>query len=278
MDMKIKLNRPTARELGFLFKKRNKCEPPPESKIYHCKTPSPVNAVPEFDPMGGVLIAYPGTIARPRNQIQLPPAGPRAFGIPEELMILMEQLDSGQPVRIFIMCADQDQKSYVINSLTATAASKKLKFDPNLIHFVAWDTDTYWTRDYGPWWIYNKTTGYFGIAKHLYTSLGGGSVGLVEGAEKVNPMEGSGIFRPNDDYGADKLSDFLNAPIRKWNNANWNNSKKLPPINVHNWYNTGLLDVGGNYMVTGDGIIASSYLVATQNELPVYIEDQTTDS
>jgi len=30
-------------------------------------------------------------------------------------------------------------------------------------------------------------------------------------------------------------------------------------------------------MVTGDGIIASSYLVATQNELPVTEEEQTTD-
>ena len=227
--------------------------------------------------MGGVLIAYPSTVTQPQNQIQLSLTGPRVFGIPNDLIIRMQQADSRQPVHIFIMCADLDQQCVVIDSLTATAKSENLQFDPKLIHFVPWDTDTYWTRDYGPWWVQNKHTDYFGIAKHVYTTLGGGSVGLVEGAEGVDPNVGSGIFRPNDDYGADKFSDYLNAPIRVWNGATWNATKKLPPIDVHNWYFTGLLDVGGNYMVTGDGIIASSYLVAAQNELPVRKEAQTTD-
>ena len=73
-----------------------------------------------------------------------------------------------------------------------------------------------------------------------------------------------------------RFSDWLNAPIRKWNGAEWN-KRKNDPIPVHNWYYTGLLDVGGNYMVTGNGLIASSYLVAKQNELPVHEEDQVTD-
>jgi agmatine deiminase len=278
-------------ELGLLFKKHTQCDPPPKSKIYHCDKSSPVDAVPEFDPMGGVLIAYPGTITRSKEQIQLPPNGPRTFGIPNDLIIRMQQLDSELPVHIFILCADPEKQKEVIDSLNTTAQTENLKFDPDLIHFVPWDTDTYWTRDYGPWWVYNKHTRYFGIAKHLYTSLGGGSVGLVEGAENVNPREGSGIFRPNDDYAATKLADYLNAPIRKWNEATWPPltccekeqnkkqaiSKHLLPINTNNWYETGLLDVGGNYMVTGDGIIASSYLVATQNELPVSQEDRITD-
>ena len=38
-----------------------------------------------------------------------------------------------------------------------------------------------------------------------------------------------------------------------------------------------MLDVGGNYMTTGDGIVASSYLVATQNELPLRTDNQTPD-
>jgi len=274
---KIKSHRPTPSELGHFFEMRNVgCEPPPKSKIYSCDKPSPVRAIAEYEPMGGVLIAYPGTIAP--SEKQLPPTGPREFGIPNELIIRMQQADSELPVQIFIMCDDQGQRSKVIDDLTATAASSKgLKFDPDLIHFVPWDTDTYWTRDYGPWWVYNKGTGYYGIANHIYTTLGGGSVGLVEGAEGVDPMEGSGIFRPNDEYGAIRFSDFLNAPIRKWNKAEWNKIKKLPPIDVHNWYCTGLLDVGGNYMVTSNSIIASSYLVATQNELPVHKEEQTTD-
>jgi len=287
MPKKYQYAKPTAQRLAGLFKKINKCSPPPAHKEYTCDTPQPVNAVAEFAPMGGVLIAYPGTIPPPANEKQLPPSGLRAFGIPNELIVRMQQLDSnGDPVRIFIMCDDESQLPIINKSLQETATQLNIPFDPSLVHLVPWDTDTYWTRDYGPWWIKNEITGYFGIAKHIYTTLGGGSVGMVEGAEHVSPHEGSGIFRPNDDAGATKFSDYLNAPIRKWNGAEWSNGKKndgetkyvkLPPIKTHNWYFTGLLDVGGNYMTTGDGTTASSYLVATQNELPVESEEQTTN-
>ncbi len=260
----------------LLFEKRTKCEKPKKSKIYRCKKDSPVRAVAEFEPMGGVLISYPGTDTRKKDHIQLPPNGSRSFGIPNELIVRMQQADSKNPVHIFIFCADKSVQSDVIEDLANTAKSLKIKFDPKLIEFILWDTDTFWTRDYGPWWIEYKDVKRFGIAKHLYTSLGGGSVGMVEGAEHVNPREGSGIFRPNDDYAAVKVSDFLNAPVRSWNKACWNKTKKLKDITPHDWFDTGLLDVGGNYMVTGNGIIASSYLVATQNELPIDNESRIT--
>lgn len=277
MSKKIKLSRPTPKELGTLFKSKTKCNPPISSKIYYSNKSSPVRAIAEFEPMGGVLISYPGTIAPKKGHEQLPPESPRAFGIPNELIIKMQQADSAVPVHIFIMCDDSSERSKIIDTLSAEAGDNGLKFNPDLIHLVPWDTDTYWTRDYAPWWVENKHTGHLAIAKHIYTSLGGGSVGLIEGAENVNPREGNGIFRDNDDYGAVKFSDFLNAPIRKWNKAEWSGDKKLDHIPPHNWYFTGLLDVGGNYMVNGKGIIASSYLVATQNELPVYTDDQTED-
>jgi hypothetical protein len=70
----------------------------------------------------------------------------------------------------------------------------------------------------------------------------------------VAAREGLGIFRPNDDAGAERISDYLNAPIRAWDAARWH-GKRLPEIPAHNWYCTGLLEVGGNYMVTGDGRI-----------------------
>ncbi len=257
------LRRPAPRQLGLEFQARTKCPPPPASVIYHNDTPSDVTAIPEYAPMGGVLIAYPGTVPPPKGHEQLPPASPRAFGIPNALIVLMQQNDSKDPVHIFVMCDDASTRPTIIQELQQTAKQLNTTFDADHLHLVPWDTDTYWTRDYGPWWIQNQKTGMYGIAKHIYTSLGGGSVGLVEGAEDVDPREGLGIFRPNDDAGAVKFSDYLNAPIRKWNK-----SKISPPIPVHNWYFTGLLDVGGNYMATGSGIIASSYLVATQNELP----------
>lgn len=283
MQRVYSFSKPNARQLSAMYKAINKTEAPPTHETYTCDTESPIHAVAEFAPMGGVLISYPGTIAPPVDKKQLPPSGPRSFGIPNELIVRMQQADSDDPVHIFILCDDNTQLPIIIKSLEETANEMKIPFMPELVHLVPWDTDTFWTRDYGPWWVKHNKSSYYGIAKHIYTSLGGGSVGMVEGAEHVDPREGSGIFRPNDDAGASKFSDFLNAPIRKWNEARWSDGKysdnktkfkKLPHIKPHNWYFTGLLDVGGNYMTNGEGIIASSYLVATQNELPVNTEEQ----
>lgn len=262
--------RPTPEALAHLFEEQTGLtfEPPP-SAIYENDRSSPVLALPEYTDSGGVLIAYPGTVAQPTAHIQLPPTSPRMFGIPDELIVRMQQADTGHPVHVFVLCDDSDELPLLQHHLGEVAEQMKLPYDPDLLHLVPWDTDTYWTRDYGPWWVLNRHTGRFGVAKHVYTSLGGGSVGLVEGAEHVTPREGLGIFRPNDDAAAVKFSDYLNSPIRAWNAARWN-KEQLPPIDTHNWYFTGLLDVGGNFMATGDGRLASTYLVATQNQLPVH--------
>lgn len=283
MSNELKLTRPTPRELTSRFKLLNQCDAPSANKTYKCDTPSPIRAVAEYEEMGGVVISYIGTLTPQSDHIQLPPYGPRTFGIPNDLIIKMQQLDESEkePVHIFIFCADKNEKDNIIQSLKETAIEKKLSFDPELIHLIPWDTDTYWTRDFSPWWVKFKDkenseeSERYAISKHIYTTLGGGSVGMVGGAEEVNPREGSGIFRCNDDYGAVKISDFLNAPIRKWNKSQWSAEKKLEQIPVHNWFFSGLLNVGGNYMVTRDGVIASSYLVATQNELPTDTEPES---
>jgi agmatine deiminase len=276
--MKLKLkHRPSAQVRALQYRLATRNAQPPTNKTYENNTPSPVKAVAEFEPMGGLVIAYPGTVSQNHDHIQLPPGGPRAFGIPNELIVRAQQNDSKQPVHIFILCADLDERANIIKDLQKTADELKIQFKPDNVHLVPWDTDTYWTRDYAPWWIYNEKTANYGIVKHGYTTLGGGSVGLVEGAEGVDPRQGLGIFRPNDDFGAVKLSDYIYGPIRKWNNAEWPIKQKLPPIKEHDWYYLGLLDVGGNYMVTGTGAIASSYLVATQNEIPFGTTANNTD-
>ncbi|CAH2904750.1 MAG: hypothetical protein PPHEMADM_5618 [uncultured Paraburkholderia sp.] len=215
-DQKL-LNRPSPQQLAAYFLARTGCEHPPPSRIYHNDTPSPVTAVPEFADMGAVLLAYPGTVPPRTGHSQEAPCGPRSFGIQNELIVRMQQNDTAKPVHIFVMCADLDQRDNIAHDLQQTADKLSLKFDRDHLHLIAWDTDTFWTRDYGPWWVYDSKNDTYAIAKHTYSTLGGDSVGLIEGAENVNPLEGLGIFRPNDDYGAVKLSDFLNAPIRKWN-------------------------------------------------------------
>jgi len=273
--------RPTPRQLAMAFQSQVGTAPPPASQIYRDDTPQPVSAIPEYAPMGGVLIAYPGVQAPPTTRAQLTPSGPRAFGIPDELIVRMQQNDTSNPVHIFVLCDDVAMKPVIDASLAAEAERLQLTYYPTHLHLVPWDTDTFWTRDFGPWWMRNNVTGAYAIAKHTYTTLGGGSVGLVDGAEGVDPHLGLGIFRPNDDYAAIAFSDFLNAPIRAWNKASWGNQKQNPrmlaPLPVHDWYFTGLLDVGGNYMVTGQNKIASSYLVATQNELPTRDEADNTN-
>ena len=271
------IRRPSAKKLKAAYQAKFNAAPPPASKTYQNNTDQPVVAIPEYGDMGGVLISYPGTVAPPTSHTQLVPSGQRAFGIPNELIVRMQQNENAKPVHIFVMCDDTSAKAEIDASLSATAKALGLVYNPDHLYLVPWDTDTYWTRDYGPWWVKNVKTGSYGIAKHVYTTLGGGSVGFVEGAESADPHLGSGIFRPNDDYGAVAFSDFLNSPIRAWNTANWAGGAKLPPLPVHDWFFTGLLDVGGNYMVTGQNVIASSYLVATQNELPLNNDHGLTD-
>ena len=147
MDSLLHRHRPTPTQLGRQFQLRTGLKPPTESKIYRNGTPSPVCAVPEFAPMGGVLISYPGTIAPGANLEQLAPSGPRAFGIPNELIVRMQQNDTTHPVHIFVLCQDLTQRDAIEHNLEQTARKLSLMFNPDLLHVIPWDTDTFWTRD-----------------------------------------------------------------------------------------------------------------------------------
>lgn len=259
--------KPTINELNTFYEEKMGSTAP-ENKEYSCETPNPFRAVAEYEEMGGVVFSYIGTEEPGDKHKQLPPKGKRTFGVPNELIVLTQQNDTDKPVHTFIFCDDENQLNPINESLQKTADKMGVVFNPSHVHLIPWDTDTYWTRDFAPWWLYNETTKEYGIAKHIYTSLGGGTVGLVEGSENAAQEGGTGIFRGNDDYGAVKLADFLNAPIRQWNNAKWHGNPNKEIIPENKWFFTGLLHVGGNYMCTTDGRIASSYLTATQNELP----------
>lgn len=279
-NLKLK-NRPSGQAMLDSFRVMVGNDYTPENKVYHPEPPytyTKIRPVAEYEEMGGVVISYPGTVAPDSKHKQLPPTGPRNFGIPDELIVRMQQADTANPVHVFIFCDDETELPKITARLQKCAEEKGIEFEPKLLHLIPWDTDTYWTRDYAPWWIVDKKTGHYSISKHLYTSLGGGSVGLIEGAEEVTARQGSGIFRCNDDYGAVRLSDFLNAPIRRWNNASWNGVSRpdKDKIDPHGWFFSGLLNVGGNYMATSRGVLASSYLVATQNELPSDINPEDT--
>ncbi len=264
---KLRCVKPTIKELNTFYQEKMG-NTIPKNKEYICKEPNQFRPVAEYEDMGGVIFSYIGTKEPKDKHKQLPPRGERTFGVPNELIVLTQQNDSEKPVHTFIFCDDEKQLEPINASLQKTADEMGVKFNPGHVHLIPWDTDTYWTRDFAPWWLYNEATKEYGIAKHIYTSLGGGTVGLVEGSENAALDGGTGIFRGNDDYGAVKLADFLNAPIRQWNNAKWHGQPNKEIIPENKWFFTGMLHVGGNYMCTTDGRIASSYLAATQNELP----------
>ncbi len=83
----------------------------------------PVQPVAEFEPMQGVLIAYP-------------------FGIPMDLIVEMSE-----DVMVTTIVGSQGQA----NSLTNTYESNGVNMEH--VDFLIEPHDTYWTRDYGPWFI-----------------------------------------------------------------------------------------------------------------------------
>lgn len=83
----------------------------------------PINPVAEFEPMDGVLIAYP-------------------FGIPMNLIVKMSNV-----VKVTTIVQSQNEA----NSVTSQYQSNGVNMDN--VDFLIEPHDTYWTRDYGPWFI-----------------------------------------------------------------------------------------------------------------------------
>lgn len=83
----------------------------------------PVNPVAEFESMQGVLIAYP-------------------FGIPMNLIVEMSQ-----DAMVTTIVASSSQATSVGNQYQSAGANM------DNIDFLIEPHDTYWTRDYGPWFI-----------------------------------------------------------------------------------------------------------------------------
>ena len=82
---------------------------------------APIRNVAEFDRMQGALVRYP-------------------FGIP---ILLIKEMATG--VKVTTIVASTSQKNTVIAQYVANGV------DTSHCNFLIAPTDTYWTRDYGPW-------------------------------------------------------------------------------------------------------------------------------
>ena len=92
--------------------------------LHTLEPPAPVRQPAEFDPMQGVLIRYP-------------------LGISTAIIAEMAE-------DVIVYC--------VVSSYSQTAAYNTLNnggVNMDNVEFLIADTDTYWIRDYGPWFIFN---------------------------------------------------------------------------------------------------------------------------
>ena len=117
----------------------------------------PVRNIAEYEPMQGALIRYP-------------------FGISTSII-----KEIAQDVKVYCL---------VSSGLQNSAYNSMNNADVNMdnVEFILGGTDSYWTRDYGPWWVVD----------------GNGEVGIVDFTYN-RP-------RPNDNDAPLKVSDHLNVP------------------------------------------------------------------
>ena len=119
--------------------------------------PSPVRNIAEYERMQGVLIRYP-------------------FGISTDIISEISQ-------DLIIYCLVSSNQQNNANSILESSSVNMGNVD-----FVIGSTDSYWTRDYGPWWIVDGN-GDFAIVDFTYNRP-----------------------RPNDNQAPLKVANYLDVP------------------------------------------------------------------
>ena len=84
--------------------------------------PGPIRNIAEFEPMQGVLIRYP-------------------FGISTSVI-----KEIAEDIIVYCLVSSSEQNS-AYNSMNNADVNM------NNVEFIIGNTDSYWTRDYGPWWV-----------------------------------------------------------------------------------------------------------------------------
>jgi len=98
----------------------------------------PVRQPAEFEPMEGVLIRYP-------------------FGINYNVIAEM-----AEDVEVITIVASESEKNTVENLYQSNSVNTD-----HTSYLIA-PSDSYWTRDYGPWFIFNQTNNYFEVVDFEY--------------------------------------------------------------------------------------------------------------
>jgi len=119
--------------------------------------PTPIRNISEFERMQGVLIRYP-------------------FGISTSIIKEM-----AEDVIVYCLVSSGSQNS-ANNSMTNAGVNM------NNVEYIIGSTDSYWTRDYGPWWV-------------------------VDGNQDISVVDFTyNRPRPNDNQAPLKMANYLNTP------------------------------------------------------------------
>ena len=119
--------------------------------------PAPVRNIAEYEPMQGVLIRYP-------------------FGISTSVIREM-----AEDITVYCLVSSSQQNS-AYNSMNSAGV------EMDNVEFILGSTDSYWTRDYGPWWVVDGN-GDYAIVDFTYNRP-----------------------RPNDNQAPHKVSEYLDIP------------------------------------------------------------------
>ena len=123
---------------------------------------APIRNIAEFERMSGALIRYP-------------------LGISLEIV-----RELAEDIKVYCLVSSSQQNN-AINSF------ENANVNMNNVEFILGSTDSYWTRDYGPWWVVD----------------GSGDVSVVDFTYN-RP-------RPNDNDAPFKVSEYLNVPYYSTN-------------------------------------------------------------
>jgi agmatine/peptidylarginine deiminase len=163
----------------------------------------PPRMLAEFEPMDGVLVRFP-------------------LGLPVELIAAFSE-----HTNVYCLCDTQRQSA--AESTFAAAGT-----DLERLTFINMRTDSYWTRDYGPWWILEQPA--------TPQQLGDDVVTAAATATAI----GDFVYnrnRPHDTLVASQLASEFDVGLT----------------------NSELLLTGGNMMVDGAGYAAATTLLYTEN-------------
>ena len=169
--------------------------PPPAGDIYNCS---------EWDPSQGVIIRYP-------------------FGISYSIIA-----ELSEDVIVYTIVSSTSQQTTVTNYYNSNGVNMAN------VEFIIAPSDSYWTRDYGPWFIFDGN-GDFGLVDPVYNRPrpDDDAVPIAVGAYLGCPVYGMNLSTPGGNYMSDGLNRAISTTLIQTENPGLTQTQIDSIINVY---------------------------------------------